>query len=355
MLILASGNIVESLGESTSDLPGGLAELVVALDKPSALLEPAKKLIGETLGEIRAQAKALPQTKVLKSGRFVLWGDLFKTGGCFALVDLTSQRGGAPGFSGFAFAKWKDGKWELRGLWKVPTVWRSKGWQASEADYLPATPATQPFELLDLSGDGIPEVIVAGEVDRYFQQNYLFCFSSKANGLRLAATAMAKPETAGEYVRLYFNSGRRAIYEEWQFLKWDGDELVPVASWHDEDGYGTDDPTFSKGERTDRDGKSEVICVLYGKGQCNTDSYELTRDGKPFGRMRLKWKDETKLPFVDSDQIEKAWLFEKITGLPRRLYPSRGSVSFNSRLEDFASVAIQGNAEAVKLFSTVAK
>ena len=76
-----------------------------------------------------------------------------------------------------------------------------------------------------------------------------------------------------------------------------------------------------------------MICVLYGKGQCNTDSYELTRDGKPFGRMRLKWKDETKLPFVDSDQIEKAWLFEKITGLPRRLYPSRGSVSFNSRLE----------------------
>jgi hypothetical protein len=221
---------------------------------------------------------------------------------------------------------------------------------------LPATPASQPFELRDLSRDGVPEVVIAGPVSKYFQENYLLRFSRKTHALRLVASAMRKPEVVDRYVRLYFNSGRRAIYEEWQFLKWKGDELIPVASWHDEVGYGTNDPTFSEGERRDRHGKSEILRVGYGKGmEYEVDAYELTRDEKPFGRMRVEWKDEKNRSSINSDEIEKAWLFEKITALPRALYPSHEGNAPIPRLEDFARVTVEGNAEASKLFSGATK
>jgi hypothetical protein len=235
-LVLVFGIAPGSRAQPTTDAQGGLAELAVPLDKSSAFLEEAEKSLADSLVGADVETKAPPRSAVSKSGQFALWGDLFKTGGCFALAELTPQSDAESDFYGVAFAEWTDGKWELRGLWKIPTVWRPKGWKASDDDYLPATPASQPFELRDLSGDGVSEVIVAGEVDKYFQENYLLRFSRKTHDLKLVATAMNKPEVVDKYVRLYFDSGRRSIYTEWQFLKWKGDELIPVASWHDEVG-----------------------------------------------------------------------------------------------------------------------
>lgn len=350
------GTMVRGLARPTPNAKDELAEFIITLDKPSAFLESARKSLEDAVAAIHAESRALPRSEVSKSGGFVLWGDLFKTGGCFALTALVPQGGATSDFYGVAFAEWSDGKWELRGLWKIPPTWRPKGWKASGDDYLPATPASEPFELRDLSGDGVPEVIVAGEVEKYYQENYLLRFARKTHALQLVATAMGKPEVRERYVRLYFNSGRRAIYEEWQFLIWKGDLLVPVASWHNEVGYGTHDPTFSEGQRTGPGGDSETIRVGYGIGQeYDAASYELTRNGKPFGRMRVTWKDEKKRTSLNSDWIEKAWLFEKITRLPRRLYPSDEDSSSVPRLEDFASVTVEGNIEAAKLFSAATK
>jgi hypothetical protein len=203
-----------------------------------------------------------------------------------------------------------------------------------------------------LGGGPAPELIVAGEVEKYFQGHYLLRFSQKTKTLHLVAYAMAEPEVAGPYVRLYFNSGRRAIWGEWQFFKWKGDELQPVASWHDETGYGQNDPTFAEGERVDGLGKSETIRIRYGTGaEYSNDAYELTRNQKPFGKMRVTWKDERNLTSMNADEIEKAWLFEKITRLPRRIYPEREGLKPIPKLENFASVSIEGNAEAAKIFT----
>jgi hypothetical protein len=96
--------------------------------------------------------------------------------------------------------------------------------------------------------------------------------------------------------------------------------------------------------------------VGYGKGQeYNADFYDLTRDGRPFGRMRVVWKDEKNLTSMNSDEIEKAWLFEKVTRLPRRLYPAREGNAPIPRLEDFASVMVKDNAEAAKFFTAATK
>src|SRR5262249_26156623 len=136
------------------------------------------------------------------------------------------------------------------------------------------------------------------------------------------------------------------------FCRWEGDALKPVASWHSESGYNQNDPTFSEGTRYTQGGESTSIRVLCMHG---TDSdgdgynYELTRDSKPFGKMHVVWKDESNYP-TESHMSEDAWLFEKTTGLPRRLFPGQDNASSLPKFEDLASVTVEGNAEAANFF-----
>jgi hypothetical protein len=328
----------------------GLAGLAVPLDKPSPKRDAAGEVVKALLADFPGKAGRKPEFVVAKSGRGVLWGDLFKTGGCQALVELTPQNDDDAAIYGVAFAESAGSGWVVHAIWDIPVTWRPAKWQSSGDDHLPAKPQTEPFLLRDLSGDGVPEVIVGGEVEKYYQEHYVLRFSARSHALELVASAMSEPDVVEDYVRLYRNSGRRSIWEEWQFLKWVGDDLVSTASWHDEVAYGAEDLTFSEGERVTDSGKTEVILIIFGKGvEHDLGAYQLTRDGRTFGRMEVKWKDEYNLP-PDADEIQSAWLFEKTTGLPRRFYPGREDPKPVRRLEDFATVTIEGDAEAAKFF-----
>lgn len=339
------------LAAARAEIPeNGLSALFVPLDRPSPKLEAAKRTIQTALAGIPVKPGQKPKFLVTTSGQGVVWGDLFKTGACFALVELASQNDPESRAKGAAYAEWVDGGWVLLGVWDIPVIWRPEGWQESEGDYLPAAPATQPFALEDFSGDGVPEVVMAGGVFKYFQENYLLRFRSGTKELKLVGYAMAKPEKAGDFVRLYSDSGRRSIWTEWSFCKWEGDNLISVASWRSEVGYGENDPTFSEGTRVGADGQSVTIRVLYGHGQeIDGDHYEISRNGLPFGTMQIVWKDRKHGP-VDTSGVEEAWLFEKITGLPRSLLPGRENPGPLPKLEDFAAVIISGNDEAAGFF-----
>lgn len=327
----------------------GFDELVVRVDEPSAALDLAKQALDSSLSGVQPMSRTPPQSKVINERQYILYGDLFNTGNSYALVelDIASAEGTR---AGVALAELTDdGTWRIQGLWRISTTWRPEGWQPTDEDYLPATPATTPFKLRELSGDGVPELILAGEVEKYFQSYYLLRFVPNTHALVLVAESSAEPTLQGEHVRLYSNSGRLAIYEQWNFLKWSGDRLVPVASWHDEVGYGTEDPTYSEAERVYEDGKHEVIRIQYVTGQeYDGDEYKLTKDEKPFGSMRIEWRTEDR---AHQDEIEKAWLFERTTGLPRKLYPQREDGQPIAKLEELAVVRVDGSAEAAKRFS----
>lgn len=336
--------------EPASRLDNRTQNLVVPLDKPSAECDAAERQLTKVMANLPGKADRKPEFVAVAPGQAALWGDLFQTGDCFALVEV-SPSSEESGDAGVGFAEWTGDRWQLRQMWRIGTVWRPAGWEPDGNDYLPATPATQPFLLEDFSGDGVPEVVIAGEVDRYFQGNYPLRFLPKTRELKLVAYAMAKPERVEDYVRLEFDSGRRAIWSEWEFCQWAGDELRSVASWHSEVGYGESDPTFVDGMRMDSNGKPVTIRVLLGHGpEFAVDAYEVSRNGLPFGTMRVGWRDPENLP-QDADDIEGAWLFEKITGLPRRLYPGRENEE-PPDLEKFAAITIEGNNEAEKVFST---
>lgn len=185
----------------------------------------------------------------------------------------------------------------------------------------------------------MPEVIVAGEVEKYYQEHYLLRFDSKAHSLKFVDEAMAMPEKVGDYVRLYFNSGRRAIYEEWQFLQWKNGELEEVASWHDETPYNDpDSPFIIVGVK--REGRLSKY-ILENQ---EVSVWTVTDEGRPSVTVRFRWPKDSP---PDGDYAENAWLFQKFTGLPLALFSDRSDVSadhlvFPGQVEVKGSGAVAG-------------
>ncbi|HEY8903936.1 MAG TPA: hypothetical protein VIM48_09515, partial [Chthoniobacterales bacterium] len=78
-------------------------------------------------------------------------------------------------------------------------------------------------------------------------------------------------------------------------------------------------------------------------------SYSITSDGRLFAsELFIHWKPWIYQSLADAGkipEIETAWLFEKFTGLPRNLYPSREGIVSDEALEHNASISVQGDKE----------
>ncbi len=331
-----------------------LQKLVIPVGQYSSAADKTRIKLAAAFSGIKPNTKA-PRSFVTKDGRFILYGDLFKSDGCFALFELPVKAGVEEQFGDaqVGLAEWSGRQWELRGLWNISSTWRPKGWKSSDDDYLPITPATEPFELRDMSGDGVPEVIIAGDVEKYFQSYYLLRFDPKTRGLSLLAYAMGKPECAGEYVRLYSNSGRRAIFEEWEYLRWAGDKLVHKASWHDESPYDNHEPPFIVAEVMGGDRRSHSFRITDADNNSQEEiAYTITKDEKPYATFGFVWREPLeKAVGLAPDQVGHAWLFEKITGIPCSSYPLPSYVKKLVRLEDYATIRVTGSDEAKRMLS----
>ncbi|HEY5792781.1 MAG TPA: hypothetical protein VIS74_05745 [Chthoniobacterales bacterium] len=169
--------------------------------------------------------------------------------------------------------------------------------------------------------------------------------------MSLLACAMRMPERVGKYVRLYFNSGRRAIYEEWQFLEWSDGRLIPKASWHDESPYNNIDPSFAEAEVVGANEKPSVIRITDADSNSEFENaYVISKDGKLCAKLVITWKESLYTHHIGSAyDIERGWLFEKTTGLPRAIYPE-GDANLPP-LEELATVNVMGDADAVQRFS----
>ena len=258
--------------------------------------------------------KAPPSYALTPDHRYVLYGDLFGNGHPYALVEMPSQ-------TGLAFAAFNGGQWQIQGLWNIELTWRPKEWQSSGDDYLPTKPAEKPFELQDFNGDGVPEIIVAGEVAKYYQADYLFQFDSKTNTLHPLVTTKGKPKEKDGYLLLYFDSGHRAIWGETDFLQWQNGHLIQVASWHDETPYNDVDPEFVEVGVRKSDGTFENFHIENSVDTSkNQESFDVKKDGKKFATVVFTLK-KTMGNVVDSES-EEAWLFQHLTRLPFELYPA---------------------------------
>lgn len=332
------------MGEKNAEV--NLDHLVVDIDGAEPPAAKARESLPAGLSALTPKPKQPPRTVVNKQGCYVLYGDLFKTGGCFALLEIPPAPGGKPGENtgSVALAEWEASDWKLGGLWNIEAIWRDPQAPTKPDDYLPIAPTSRPFQIEDFSGDHVPEVLIAGEVHRYYQVYYLLRFDPETRRLRLVASSMARPERAGKFVRLYSNSGRRSTFENWEFLEWSGKELVSRFQWHEETPYYQPEEPFISAEVTDQDGRKVLFRIVDSES-----GYEITRDGHPFARIAITWKDQASPRPPEGEAIENGWLFEKLTGLPRKLYPRLEPGTKSVRLEKVAKIRVDGGPDASRL------
>ncbi len=334
--------------------------LVIPLNKSAeftaALLRQVEKVMAPFTPAKEKQAAV--SSFVTDEGCYVLHGDLFGSAQRFVLLELKVE----PSFENLATEEKVVGlawlhaeRWELCTLLDVAPVWRPKGWKERGDNYLPITPAERPFELEDLSGDGVPEVILAADVHKYFQQHFMYRLNAKTKSLTCVADSMKKPVLNGGFVMLYSNSGRRAIWEEWEFCQWEGNKLIEKASWHEESPYNDEEKPFMLATRANDQGVEAAYKLLTEASDSDTDSVcQITRQDKLFARVTFTWSRS--LVAVTGDGFypsgdESAYLFEKLTGLPRKLYPANKWGKSVKALEKNVKIHVKGEPAAVQMLS----
>ncbi|MEA3187193.1 MAG: hypothetical protein QOD99_1023, partial [Chthoniobacter sp.] len=215
---------ISSAFGARAEIEEELQRLPVPVETKSDETDFALNDMRKALAPVHPAKKQAARVIESKDKPYILYGDLFHTGRNYALAELSEPD--AYHQIGVGFAEWNGDKWEPRGLWHISPNWRPKGWKESDDDHLPITPAERPFWLMDFNGKGAIGVVMVGEVWKYWQENVLFKFDAKQHGLVPIEDAMGAPRFMHGWVRLYFNSGHRAIYEEWRFLRWNGDRFA---------------------------------------------------------------------------------------------------------------------------------
>jgi len=320
-------------------------ELIVPLDSETEEVSAAKERLVKTLLAVVPPKKGQRVTKTT-DGRYVLCGDLFRQGKLCALVELNSDTSpDEHSQSGIGFAVWNGKRWQPRGLWKIEPIWKPEGWKKTPEENFPINPATKPFWTLEVTPDKPPLVIIVGEIWKYWQEHFIARFDPVTESLfLLEETKTAEP--VGGYLRLYEDSGHRATFQAYDFRIWNGKKLVQKAYWYDGDETG-ENPTL-KATAYDNDGR-KLGNYLIERNLEDDNSYKITRNGRSYANVTIKRSD---VRGKDSEFAE-VYFFEKLTGLPRKLYPFKEDQP--KRLEEVAKITVVGDNEAVKKLSPRAK
>jgi len=320
------------------------AELTLPLPHTPAEKKALFRQLAPALDELPTRAGAAPRGRNVRGGLYALHGDLFGTGDCFALISFP-QKELSPPPNRVAFVEWKDGSWQVRGLWEIDPLWRRQGWTSTEHDELPITPAAVPFQLRDYSGDGVPEVLVACDVERYYQDYALLRFDAKARQLHLLAESQNPPKMAGSFVRVYRSSGRHLDYEEWTFLHWSHGRLHRALTWHESTAF--DHFTLCALEQPDGTTVEYELTQVRAMPEGRT-AFDITRASQPYVHVELTWRDpEVSSVTLDAREAIFPWLFERITGLPHP-YRQAKDPSYIVELPKIATIQVTGDKEGVQ-------
>jgi hypothetical protein len=214
-------------------------------------------------------------------------------------------------------------------------------------------------------------LVVADQPDKY-AQDYAAFLLDRGCGKILDRTYSYHrlPEVTIDYLVTENASRRKATWSATFYSRIEHDRFVVKRSW------GECVPLEESEEKPPYfyatcDGKGFVIfwgenagdrqaeCVIYQK----TLSDVLSEIPKPkkgekvYAKVYLTGKQgqdlhsDTSLGSNDIPEATLAYLFEKLTGLPRDLYRTDGESRVTKRLESFANIRIVGTPEAVKSLS----
>lgn len=329
--------------------PENFREHIVSLKEETPVVKAVREHLAAALAGVKPEDAAAAQVSATADKGYLVWGDLFKTGTCFALYEPKEKEATKldeawkPGAT-LGLAEWKDGKWELRGLWKMPLGWvpQEERWSGNDDKYVEKDTLRIPWELEDLSGDGVPEVIVSGEKMKYDQARYVMKFDTESHGLDLLTYSIKKPEKVGKYLRLYAASGNKAIWGEWTFLEWTEGKLEERAVWRSVSPYHQDLPPFTLVDVTREGGKRRSYRIDQPESFGDTrDVYAISQSGLPMGTVTVEWESD-QINLNDRYARAKAVIFHEMTGLPREYFPEPRDGKVPDALGEEATVRTEG-------------
>jgi hypothetical protein len=242
-------------------------------------------------------------------------------------------------------------------LWQINSQWRPEAWQNDVDEHLPIRPSKRPFWLQNLSDDKVPELVIAGDVWKYWQEHFIMRFNAKTGVLDLSSEAMEAPFLKDDWVVLPFNSGHRAVYDGDSYCKWEGMKLVEKARW--QSGINENDKVeydpgkllkFSLLEDRGITTQYEVKFLAADDNASDVVNAVISKGERQFAKIEITWKKEFKND-ERKDILLEQFIFLRLTKLPKTLFPDCERVT-QLKLEDKAQVRVSVEDDAVKLFRT---
>jgi hypothetical protein len=307
----------------------GMAEVPKALEVPVAIG------ILADLPPDAAPLKPVPWTS--PGGTIVLHGDLFKDGRHLALVASDGTTLALAGKQG----------WEILDRWEVLPAWVPAGEKAEDLGYEHCNPPEVPFVLKDLTGDGVPEALVAFENDGY-RVGYEI-LKKKGEGAELLKQRSERDEPrfeGGFMVVCSEDWGRKAWGSIDTFYRWTNDVPVAVGSFGEECSDPAKVSLFIM--RHLPDGTEQAFKIVKGDGVLlvNRGKYEGFKlaEAKHYAVVREAGKEEAPGLYDVG-----ALLFERITGVPGELCKEAEDREDFTKAKAAMKLEIEGSEEAKKL------
>jgi len=295
-----------------------------------------------------------------KNGVYAITGNIFGDGHCRAVLDIKGT---------VVLCSWEKDRWDASVYFEnFSAEWLFPGWNRDLSEgYKPVS--EKPFWTLRLQGHSL--LAVATEADKYAQDYDVFLLDdacrrvvAHADSYRLA------PEIRCDHLVTEDGSRRKAIWGAQYYSRIEGGKIVVKKSWGEYVPYNESEETpdyyyaSHNGDGYvilwgDNDEKGSSECVIYKKNL--PMRLEMIpkpgREEKIYAKVFLTGKHGENFnadPSLGSSDIPEgtlAYLFEKLTGLPRKLYRQDSESRQPKALESCAIIRIVGEPEAVKILS----
>jgi hypothetical protein len=291
-----------------------------------------------------------------RNGFYSLTGDLFRNGGIYSVIE------GGP--DSLLICRWQRRHWTPVLAFDVGVSWKFPGWNRAEA--LGREPeATKPFWILEL--EGFPILVVASRVEKA-GQDYLAILLDK-DRLRMhdVKTSIQFPPRVQEGYLITEDSSR--VKSEWEatyFSRIRDGKFVVEKSWEEWVPYHQPDPSMFDGdvacEIAKNGDRTFTIMDDYGVRENpadfvifegNPSSFgwseiiDLSKKRKPWAKLYFHLERGTN-GYFDS---EAAYVFAKLTGLPRSLYRLKLEGGPTEPIESASRLKVTGTRGAIRLLS----
>jgi hypothetical protein len=293
------------------------------------------------------------QEAINKNNVYTLTGDLFKNGHIYAIIDNSEN---------VIMAEWIGGQWKAKWLISTCPIWKYPGWSIqTAATREPAS--TKPFWLLPYGHHQL--LVIASYVEKEGQYFYIILFDSTCQSIIATASSFwGKPVVKEDYLVVSDSSRVKSEFEGTYFCKLVKNQFVRIKGWEEYVSWHNPDDAFNTaivGEtsyKITEDGNDDAATDVFEvvKTQLKSSDSPSTEDKEGTERIFAKIKfiaRKTKVEDNGSSQ-DSRWLyiFEKILGLPRSLYPEN-HIDSGTQLpaEMLFRIRVTGSPQAIKLLS----